>query len=175
MDNLEINDPRIICKDSVIKNRVEEIAKQINSDYHGKELIIICLSNSATMFTSDLVRLINIPISLQLISFTSYSSRPKSGEVQITLDVKEPLENRHVLLVEGMIISGRTPLYIKNILKMRCPLSIEICAIGQKIQSKQVDLDIKYCLFNFHDELIEGYGIGNGFEKVSKHLLNLNI
>ncbi len=166
--------PSILVHSKKIRNRLEKLAQQINKDYEGQELDLVCLSNSAMVFTTDLMRLIQVPVRLHLLAFDSYTPTPKSGEVRLTLDLVEPIEGRNVLVVEGMIISGRTPLYIMNLLRLRQPASLELCAIGKKPAELAVHLSIKYCMFEFDAEWVTGYGIGHGAEKVSADLLDMS-
>jgi hypoxanthine phosphoribosyltransferase len=156
-----------------LRRRNEALADQINRDYADREIDLVCLSNSATVFAADLARVIRVPLRQHLLAFTAYPNAPQSGEVRLTLDVGEPLQDRHVLLVEGMIISGRTPLYLMNLLRLRCPASLELCAIGMKPAQLAVDLRVKYHLFDFDQEWVAGYGIGHGPEKASSNLINL--
>ena len=88
-----------------------------------------------------------------------------SGEVEIEKDLKYPLNGRHVLLLEGLVISGKTPNYLFNLFKLRNPASIKLCAIGIKKKQMEVALPIDYFMFDFDDEWIEGYGIGEGDTK----------
>ena len=156
-----------------IKFALAELANIINYDYKDiKYLDVICFINGASIFCSDLVRLINVPIKLHHLGFSSYPNFPSSGEVKIEQDVKDTLENKHVLLLEGLVISGKTPLYLLNSFKLRNPASIKICAVGVKNESIEVDLDIDYSMFNFKDEWIEGYGIGNGKNKSLPYLID---
>ena len=164
---------RVVVSSDELRARILSLAQMINSDYAGREVDVVCLSNSATTFTSDLLRLLEVPTKLHLISFVSYTPAPTSGEVRVTLDVGEPLQGRHVLVVEGMVISGRTPLYLMNLLRLRQPASLELCAIGRKPSELAVDLSVKYCLFEFASEWVAGYGIGSGAEKGSPNLVNL--
>ena len=163
----------VLVKSAVIRQRLAALADEINRDYVGREIELVCLSNSAMTFTADLVRLIKVPVRVHTLAFISYPKGPKSGEVRLTLDVSEPLQDRHVLVVEGMIISGRTPLYLMNLLRLRQPASIELCAIGIKPTQLAVDLQVKYNMFEFDQEWVVGYGIGHGPEKASGDLLNM--
>lgn len=163
----------VLIESAVIQERVASLANEINRDYAGREIDLVCLSNSATVFTADLARLIQVPLRQHLLAFTAYPKAPPSGEVRLTLDVGEPLQDRHVLVVEGMIISGRTPLYLMNMLRLRRPASLEICAIGMKPKQLAVDLPVKYHLFDFDQEWVAGYGIGHGPEKASGDLLDM--
>jgi hypoxanthine phosphoribosyltransferase len=168
------NSSRILVSAEQIHERLQLLAQQINVDYEGHELDVICLTNSAMTFTTDLVRLIEVPVKVHMMAFISYTPAPKSGEVRLTLDIADALEGRNVLVVEGMVISGRTPLYLMNLLRLRQPASMELCAIGSKPSELAVDLPIKYRLFEFGKEWVAGYGIGHGAEKGSGDLLDMS-
>lgn len=163
---------KLIYESGDISSRVALIADQINQDYAGREIDIVCLTNAAIPFTSDLMRLLVVPVRLHLIAFMSYSPAPMTGEVRITLDVNEPLHGRHVLVVEGMVISGRTPLYLMNLLRLRQPATIELCVIGSKPAELAVELPIKYRLFEVGKEWVAGYGIGKGLERALPYLID---
>lgn len=163
---------KVIYESDEIGSRVAIVANQINRDYAGREIDIVCLTNAAMPFTSDLMRLLAITTRLHLMAFISYSPAPMTGEVRVTLDVSEPLHGRHVLVVEGMVISGRTPLYLMNLLRQRQPETIELCAIGSKPGELAVELPIKYRLFEIGREWVAGYGIGKGPERTLPYLID---
>ena len=106
------------------------------------------------------------------MAFSSYEGASEVGEVKITLDVNEPLFERHVLVLEGVIVTGRTPFYILNLIGLRRPASLEICSVAHKPNHLSVPLNIKYSLFSFNKEWVVGYGIGDGPEKAASHLIN---
>ncbi len=163
---------KILRTSEEIQERIEKLANQINSDYSGLELNVVCLSNSALTFAADLLRQVQVPVRKHLLSFETYSTTPESGEVRLFLDIDEPLYGKHVLVLEGMVISGRTPQYILNMLRIRQPSSLEICVIGFKPLKLVAEFPIKYSLFEFGDEWVTGYGIGSGNEKVSMNLID---
>jgi hypoxanthine phosphoribosyltransferase len=165
---------KVLIQAEALHQRLQEVAAQISGDYAGREIDLVCLTNAAMTFTADLMRLLEVPVRLHALAFTSYSPVPVSGEVRLTLDIAEPLEGRHVLVVEGMVISGRTPLYLANLLRLRQPASLALCAIGSKPAELAVDLPIKYRLFEFGKEWVAGYGIGHGAEKASADLLDMS-
>jgi hypoxanthine phosphoribosyltransferase len=164
---------KVLIQAETLRQRLQEVATQINSDYVGREIDLVCLTNAAMTITADMMRLLQVPARLHALAFTSYSSAPISGEVRLTLDITEPLNGRHVLVMEGMVISGRTPLYLLNLLRLRQPASLELCVIGSKPSELAVDLPIKYRLYEFGNEWVAGYGIGHGAEKALPHLVNL--
>lgn len=166
---------RVFASREVIDSRLQIIANQIERDYDGLEIDLVYSSSGASLFVLDLARIINIPINLHQVLFKSYAPASNSGEVELLLDVTKPLEGRHVIFVDGVVVSGKTPLYIMNILRQRQPSSLQLCVVGSKLGELTVDLNIKYQLFNFGSEWIEGYGIGSGPNKLADCLLDLSV
>ncbi len=165
-------DLNIIITKEQISRRVEILAKQINSDYSGKTLDIVCIVNSALFFTLDIIKQFTIPTRLHYISFTSYNEGNESGEVRLTSDVQEPLFGREVLVIEAIVVSGRTPRFIIDLLKNRKPLSIALCALGLKPHLLSEKLPLNYIGFELGKEIVVGYGIGSGQEKTLPFLFS---
>ena len=116
-----------------------------------------------------------MPIRLHHFGFSPYDGAPVSGDVKIEFDLKESIEQRHVLLLEGLIISGRTPRYLMNFFKSRNPASLKLCAIGIKQDQFQVDLSVDFYMFVFGDEWVEGYGIGGSRNKCLPYLIDSRV
>lgn len=161
---------QIIHGAEIIQARVSALAREISADYAGRELHIVCLINGAMTFCADLVRQITVPTYQHALGFSSYSGAPPSGEVRVTLDVAEPLLGQHVLVVEGIVVSGRTPKYVMDILRVRQPASMEMCALARKPNALAVDLEVRYVAFEFGEEVAVGYGVGKGPERAWPHL-----
>lgn len=156
-----------------IKIELIRLAKQINNDYKNvKCLDIICFINGASVFCSDLIRLLNIPIRLHHFGFSAYQQIPENGEIKIDQDLKSSIYMKDVLLLEGLIISGKTPFYLFNFFKSRNPSSIKLCALGIKKSLIEVDLNTDYYMFEFKDEWVEGYGIGSDNNKCLPYLVD---
>jgi hypoxanthine phosphoribosyltransferase len=153
-----------------IEARLQDLAGQINADYAGRTVDIVYMLNGASIFTADLARHLTVPIRLHALGFSSYPAPNASGEVRLTLDVTEPLHSRDVLLVEGIIVSGRTPKYITDIFRLRQPASLALCALGVKPKALAVDLPVAYHAFSFGSEVVVGYGVGEGGEKALPYL-----
>ena len=163
----------VVISGEQLETRVQQIAEQISADYQGKEIDFVCLVNSGTFFCVDLVRKLTVPARLHFLGFTSYSQANKTGEVKIQLDVSEVMEGKNIIIMEGIVVSGRTPKYILDSLKLRNPASIEYCAIGTKSKILAVELSVKYAAFEFEpDVMVAGYGIGKGFEKTLPYLVS---
>lgn len=148
-----------------IAARVTELARQIDEDYAGKTVDIVYMLNGGAVFGADLIRKLRVALRLHPFGFTSYPKPAASGEVRVTLDVAQPLQGCDVLVVEGIVVSGRTPLYVIDLLRRRGTASIELCAVGVKRKSLAVELPVKYAAFELGDEIAVGYGIGEGAEK----------
>jgi hypoxanthine phosphoribosyltransferase len=156
-----------------IEQRVKEMAENINKDYSGKTLDIVCFVNSASFFCIDLIREITIPTRLHYLSFSSYSTGNATGEVRINLDVGEPLNDCDVLLVEGIVVSGRSPKYIVDVIQQRKPASLNMCALGIKPKLLEMNLPLKYVAFELDSEIAVGYGIGGCEQKTNPDLIEL--
>lgn len=154
-----------LVSEEEIRRRIDDLAREISADYAGRSIDVVCLINGGNMFCADLVRRLTIPARLHLLGFSSYSQGNDTGEIRVTLDVNEPLHGRHVLVVEGIIVSGRTPRFVMDMLRLRQPASLELCALGTKRARLSVDLSVKYCAFEFGEEMVVGYGVGSGLEK----------
>ena len=154
----EIN---VLIKEDEIVARVKELAEQINRDYEGKTLHLICILKGSVFFTCELAKRLTIPVSLDFMSVSSYGSDTKSsGVVKIIKDLDEPLEGKNVIIVEDIIDSGRTLAYLIEVLKQRNPKNIELCTLLDKPErrvKKQVKVD--YTCFTIPDEFVVGYGL----------------
>lgn len=162
---------RILVDEATLRQRVAELAERISADYHGRTLDLICLLGGASVFAVDLIRQLRVPARMHQLGFESYPGGQASGEVRITLDVSAPLIGCHVLVVEGVVISGRTPKYVMDILGIRRPASLEMCALGIKPEARAVDLRIAYFGFELGPEIAVGYGIGHGSERALPHIV----
>jgi hypoxanthine phosphoribosyltransferase len=152
--------PKILIPEAKLQNRVAELAQQIEHDYQGKEIVAVCILKGSFIFFSDIIRKIDLPISCEFLGVSSYGNKMvSSGEVKITLDINEPLENKHVIIFEDVIDSGLTINYITNALRARKPASIKTCALLVKADKKVTDVDVDYLGFKIGKEFVVGYGI----------------
>ena len=152
---------RILLSEEEVNQRISEVAAQINQVYTGKEVHLICILKGGVFFTCELAKRLNMPVSLDFMSVSSYGAGTKSsGVVRILKDLDEPLEGKEVLIVEDIIDSGRTLAYLIEVLKQRGPKSIRLCTLLDKPErrvKKQVKVD--YTCFTIPDEFVVGYGL----------------
>lgn len=157
---MTITEPKLLIPEARIRARIEEIAQEINQDYQGKEIVAICVLKGSFIYFSDLIRAIDVPLSCEFLGVSSYGNRTvSSGEVKITLDMNEPLENKHVLIIEDIVDSGLTLSFILNMLKARRPASIKTSALLVKTENLQIDVPVDYPGFKIGKEFVVGYGI----------------
>lgn len=150
----------ILYSEEMLKDKVDELAKQITKDYEGKDLLMIGVLKGANVFMCDLMRKISFPIQIDFIAASSYGhSTESSGVVKILKDLDFSLEDRHILIVEDIVDTGLTLKYLIENFKSRKPSTVEICTLLDKPERRIANLDIKYAGFTIPDEFIVGYGI----------------
>lgn len=143
-----------------IQKRVVEMGKQIEDDYRGKELVAVCILKGAVLFFSDLLRQINLPLSMDFMSISSYgNSRKSSGVVQIVKDLDNNIAGKHVLIVEDIMDSGQTLSFLKELLAARDPLSLKVACLLDKPSRRVADIQPDYYGFEVPDEFVVGYGL----------------
>ena len=152
---------RVLLSEEQVDARIQEIADQINKDYEGKEVHMICVLKGGVFFMCELAKRITVPVSLDFMSVSSYGDDTKSsGVVKIVKDLDQPLEGKDVLVVEDIIDSGRTLSYLLKVLKQRGPKSVKLCTLLDKPERRVMkDVEVDYSCFNIPDEIVVGYGL----------------
>ena len=152
---------RVLLSEDEVNKRISEVAAQISRDYQGKEIHLICILKGGVFFTCELAKRVELPVTLDFMSVSSYGNDTKSsGVVRIVKDLDEPLAGKDVLIVGDIIDSGRTLSYLIEVLKQRGPESIRLCTLLDKPErrvKKQVTVD--YTCFTIPDEFVVGYGL----------------
>jgi hypoxanthine phosphoribosyltransferase len=138
---------------------VKELAGQIDKDYAEIErLYLIGILKGAFIFLADLSRLLSVPHTVDFMALSSYGKTTTSGAVRILMDLREPIEGQHVLVVEDIVDSGHTLQYLYQVLKGRNPASLRSCVLVRKPRG-QVDFPIDYMGFEIPDVWVVGYGL----------------
>ena len=139
---------------------VKGLANRISKDYDQREVVLVCILKGAFMFLSDLVRHLRMPLQIDFVRLASYGTGMKSsGRIEITKDVETPLEGKDVLVIEDIIDSGRTLLFLKERLSLARPRSVKVCALLDKKSRREVDIDGDYIGKEVDDVFVVGYGI----------------
>ena len=151
---------RILFPGREIQKRVRELGNKITHDYYGKELILVCILRGAVVFLTDLIKHIDLPLSIDFMSISSYGfNETDSGLVKITKDLDENIEGKNVLIVEDIIDTGLTLSYMIRNLQLRNPASIEICTLIDREVRRIASLKIKYSAFKLEEKYVVGYGL----------------
>lgn len=151
---------RVLLSEEEVDKRIQEIGKQINKDYAGKQIHLVCVLKGGSFFMCELAKRITVPLSLDFMSVSSYGSETKSsGVVKIVKDLDEPLKDKDVLIIEDIVDSGRTLSYLIEMLKDRKPKSLRLCTLLDKPERRMVDVDVDYTGFVIPDEFVVGYGL----------------
>jgi hypoxanthine phosphoribosyltransferase len=152
---------RTLIPAAAIQARVKELAEQITEDYRDLDrLYIIGILKGAFIFLADLTRAMGIPHLVDFMALSSYGQSTTSGAVRILMDLRQPIEGRHVLIVEDIVDSGHTLNYLYRVLGGRNPASLRNCVLLLKNRSS-IDLEMKidYLGFEIPDVWVVGYGL----------------
>jgi hypoxanthine phosphoribosyltransferase len=150
----------ILIDQEPLQARIRAIGAQISQDYEKKNLHLICILRGGVMFLSDLSRHISLPHTMDFMAVSSYGSeRQTTGQVRITLDLKDDIHNRDVLLVEDIVDSGYTIASVLELLRTRHPKSLRVCTLLDKPERREVEVPIDYCGFVIPNKFVFGYGL----------------
>jgi hypoxanthine phosphoribosyltransferase len=143
-----------------IHAKIAELARRIEVDYAGKEVLLVGVLRGAVMVMADLARELTIPLEMDWMAVSSYGSGTQSsGVVRILKDLDSDLHGRHVLIVEDIIDSGLTLSWLRANLESRGTASVEICALLRKPEAAKVDVDVRYVGFEIPPAFVVGYGL----------------
>lgn len=160
MNAQRLNISKVMISEEQIKKRVVEMAEQIEADYAGKNLIVVGILKGASVFVSDLIRRIDLPLTLDFMAVSSYGmSTESSGVVRILKDLDMDISGMDVLIVEDIIDSGLTLNYLQDYLSARHVNSLRLCTLLDKPHRRKTEVKADYIGFTIEDEFIVGYGI----------------
>lgn len=151
----------VLIPEDRLKERIAELGTEISRDYEGKSLHMICILRGGILFLADLMRCVTVPNTVDFMAVTSYGvgARQTTGQVRITLDLKEDISNRDVLLVEDIVDSGYTIASVLDFLETRHPRSLKVCTLLDKASRREVEVPIHYRGFEIPDRFVFGYGL----------------
>lgn len=157
MNNYTVRE--MISEEKVVA-RIKEIAEQINQDFEGKEVTLICILKGSVFFTTELAKYIKVPVVIDFMQCSSYGEDTKSsGIVKLAKDLDEPIMGKHVILIEDIIDSGRTLSHLVKLLSHREPASLTLCTLLDKPSRRVTDVEVKYTGFEIPDDFVVGYGL----------------
>ncbi len=152
----EIN---VLINKAKLERRIEEMAKQIQKDYEGKEMVLIGILKGSVIFMTELAKNIKSSVILDFMDVSSYEGTESTGSVKINKDIRDSIEGKDVILVEDIIDTGRTLTYVKEYLKQKNPNSIKIATMLSKPSRRVMELEVEYIGFAIEDKFVVGYGL----------------
>ncbi|XPV76423.1 MAG: hypoxanthine phosphoribosyltransferase [Desulfovibrio sp.] len=148
-----------------IQERVKELGRQISEDYKDEPLICVCVLKGAFLFFADLVRHIETSPEIDFVRLSSYGAgTSRSGEMLFTKDLEVSIEGKHVLLVEDIVDTGHSMEFLKHVFEKRNPKSLKICALIDKNERREIDLQVEYPGFEQG-----GFLVGFGMDYAEKY------
>ena len=158
--HVEADLAKTLITEDELRAKLDELARRIEADYQGKDLLLVGVLRGAVMVMADLARALNRHIEMDWMAVSSYGSGTvSSGVVRILKDLDSDLTGRNVLIVEDIIDSGLTLSWLRGNLESRGAASVEICTMLRKPDALKVDVDVKYCGFDIPNEFVIGYGL----------------
>jgi hypoxanthine phosphoribosyltransferase len=150
----------VLLSSDALQQRVRELGRQLSADYAGRDPVLVSVLKGSIVFLADLMRAMDIPLSLHLLAVSSYGSGTEtSGQVRILKDLSASIEGRDVLVVEDIIDTGLTLNYLLRYLAERNPASLRICCLLDKPARRLAEIEIDYTGFTIPDRFVIGYGL----------------
>ncbi|WP_454130777.1 hypoxanthine phosphoribosyltransferase [Microbacterium lacticum] len=150
----------VLVTEEEIHAKLEELARRVEADYEGKDLLLVGVLKGAVMVMSDFARMLTCDITMDWMAVSSYGAGTKSsGVVQIRKDLDTDLTGKHVLIVEDIIDSGLTLSWLLENFASRGAASIEILALLRKPEAAKVEIDSRYVGFDIPTDFVVGYGL----------------
>jgi len=154
---------RILISEAELAARVAELGAAIARDYKDENPVLVTVLKGAVVFMADLIRAIPIELTTDFMAVSSYGAGTRTtGVVKLAADLSMPIDDRHVIIVEDIIDTGRTVSYLKRNLETRHPRSVRLCALLDKIERREVEVDIDYLGFTIPNVYVVGYGLDQG-------------
>ncbi len=142
-----------------IQKRIATLARQIQQDFSGRQLVVVGVLKGAFIFMADLVRHIKMPLACDFLRVSSYEKDQSTGVVRMDFDMTQPIAGKDVLLIEDIVDSGRTLSYLLKHLETKKPASLKVCSLLYKETGAQIKNRVDYIGFDIPNRYVVGYGL----------------
>ncbi len=159
MSDLSADIDKVLISEKEIRRRVGELAAQVQSDFPGRDLVVVGLLTGTLMFLADLVRELDLPLRLDFIGVSSYGDGTESRELVFTKELKLDVAGRDVLLVDDILDTGKTLRAVINKLGEMNPRQVRSCVLISKKARREYDIIADYVGFEIPNEFVVGYGL----------------
>ncbi|MEG0918946.1 MAG: hypoxanthine phosphoribosyltransferase [Anaerovoracaceae bacterium] len=150
----------ILITHEEILAKAKEIGAQITRDFKGEEIVLIGILRGSVPWMADIMKTIDLDMTMDYMACSSYGSEKfSSGQVKIVKDIDEDVSDKNVIIVEDIVDSGTTLLYLKDYFANKHAKSVKVCSLLNKPSGRKVDIEPDYCAFEVEDRFIVGYGL----------------
>lgn len=151
---------KVLISEEELAKRIGEIADQINEEYAGEEVHLICILKGSVFFTTALASRLKMPVTMDFMSVSSYGNETvSSGRIKILKDLDESIRDKNVIVVEDIIDSGRTLSHLMSFLSVREPKTLKLCALLDKPDRREIPVKVDYIGMQIPDLFVVGYGL----------------
>ena len=150
---------KILITDAQLARRVKSLAREIEKDFRGRELVVVSLLSGTVMFLADLIRHLNLPLRLDFMGVSSYGAGTESGDLVFTKELRLDVRGRDVLLVDDILDTGKTMSRVLPKLEVLKPRRIKTCVLLDKPARRTHDIEADFIGFEIPDLFVVGYGL----------------
>lgn len=150
----------VLISRPAIQQRLKKLGREIMAAFGDEEITVISIINGAVLFTADLLRVIENPVRLDCIRISSYRNETKSiGQPKVLHTLTLDIANRHVLLIDDILDTGKTIALVAGMVRRLKPASLKVCVLLDKQGRREVDFDADFVGFRIPDKFVVGYGL----------------
>ena len=166
----------ILISKEEIQQAVYTLGRRITADYENEKPLLVCILKGSVVFFSDLIRQIDLPISIDFMTYSAYQGGTEPVQsIGLVQDLNHSIENRSVIIVEDIVDTGHTLHALIGMLELRNPKSVVIAALLNKTARREVEVPVKYSCFDIPNEFVVGYGMDYGEEELYRNLPDICI
>ena len=149
----------VLINESRIEKRLTEMAKQIDKDYQGKEVVLLGILKGSIVFMVELAKKLKTKVEFEFMEVASYEGLETTGKVKIIKDLRNSIEGKNVIIVEDIIDIGITLSFLTEYLKLKNSKSLKIATLLSKPSRRTKELNVDYIGFSIEDKFVIGYGL----------------
>ena len=159
---------KVLISQEEIQKRLYELAAQLDKDYEGKEIVVLCVMRGGVFFTVDLTLKMKTKMKYEFMTISSYEGTESTGQIRLVQDLRESIEGKDVLILEDIVDTGRSMSYVLEYLRSKNPNSLKLCVLANKAERREVEVPIDYIGFEVPNKYIVGYGfdIDNAYRNI---------
>ena len=161
MSTIKVHDKTFVpyLPEALILEKVKELAAELNKDYAGKKPLFIAILNGSFMFTSDLFKELTIDAEICFIKLASYKGTKSTGQVITAIGLDTDINDRHIVILEDIIDTGKTMNEFLPQLRHQQPASLKVAVLLHKPEATVFPVTIDYCCFSIPNKFVLGYGL----------------